>query len=80
MTTNSPPSSSDGQSSSAFERFHEGVRRWIWDQGWSALRPIQEKAADAILRAETDVILSAPTAGGKTEAAFLPIASRLAAS
>jgi len=80
MTTNSPPSSSEAHSSSAFERFHEGIRRWIWDQGWTALRPIQERAADAILRAEADVILSAPTAGGKTEAAFLPIASKLAES
>ncbi len=78
MTTNSPPSNSDGKGSTAFERFHEGVRRWVWDQGWTALRPIQERAADPILRGDADVIISAPTAGGKTEAAFLPIASRLA--
>ena len=78
MTTNSPPSNSEGQGSSAFERFHEGVRRWVWDQGWTALRPVQERAAEPILNGSTDVIISAPTAGGKTEAAFLPIASRLA--
>jgi len=78
MTTNSPPSSSDGSGSTAFGHFHEGVRRWVWEQGWTALRPIQERAAAPILRGDTDVIISAPTAGGKTEAAFLPIASRLA--
>jgi ATP-dependent Lhr-like helicase len=50
----------------------------VWDQGWTALRPIQERAADPILRGDADVIISAPTAGGKTEAAFLPIVSRLA--
>ena len=78
MTTDSPRSSSDLDPSSAFERFHAGVQRWIWDQGWKALRPVQEHAARQILDGNADVIISAPTAGGKTEAAFLPIASRLA--
>ena len=78
MTTDSPHSSSDRHPSSAFERFHAGVQRWIWDQGWKALRPVQERAALQILDGNADVIISAPTAGGKTEAAFLPIASRLA--
>ena len=77
-TTDSPRSSSEQQSSSVFDRLHEGVRRWIWDQNWTALRPIQERAAVPILEGSSDVIISAPTAGGKTEAAFLPIASRLA--
>lgn len=71
-------SSSDGSQSSAFDRFHEGVQRWIWQQGWQQLRKIQESAADPILGGVADVIVAAPTAGGKTEAAFLPIASRLA--
>lgn len=79
MTT-SPPSNSEAEGSSAFERFHEGVQRWIWDQGWTALHPVQERAAEPILAGDRDVIISAPTAGGKTEAAFLPIASRLAES
>ena len=78
MTTDSPRSNSDRHPSSAFERFHAGVQRWIWDQGWKALRPVQERAALQILDGNADVIISAPTAGGKTEAAFLPIASRLA--
>ncbi len=78
MTTDSPRSSSDPHASSAFERFHPGVQRWIWEQEWKALRLVQEHAARQILDGNADVIISAPTAGGKTEAAFLPIASRLA--
>lgn len=73
----SPPSSSDGRSSSAFHQLHSGVQRWIWDKGWRELRPIQELALEPIL-AGRDVVLAAPTAGGKTEAAFLPIVSRIA--
>ena len=78
MTTNSPRSSSDPHPSAAFERFHPGVQRWIWEQEWKSLRPVQEHAAQQIMDGNADVIISAPTAGGKTEAAFLPIASRLA--
>ncbi|MEL6383640.1 MAG: DEAD/DEAH box helicase, partial [Cyanobacteria bacterium J06626_18] len=78
MTT-SPPSSSSGQeqTSSGFQRLHPGVQKWIWQQKWPSLRPIQEQAIPPILTGETDVIISAATAGGKTEAAFLPIFSRL---
>jgi ATP-dependent Lhr-like helicase len=75
----SPPSSSDPpRDSSAFQRLHPRIQRWIWDREWPALRPIQERAIPPILDARSDVIISAPTAGGKTEAAFLPIASALA--
>jgi ATP-dependent Lhr-like helicase len=48
------------------------MQRWIWDQGWTELRDIQEMAVAPILARE-DVIISAATASGKTEAAFLPI-------
>lgn len=78
MTT-SPASGSEPPSSSAFERLHPGVQRWIWRRGWRSLRPIQEHAAVPILAGDRDVLITAPTAGGKTEAAFLPIVSRLAA-
>ncbi|MGD1904766.1 MAG: DEAD/DEAH box helicase [Leptolyngbyaceae cyanobacterium] len=78
MTT-LPPSSSNGgqQASSGFQRLHPGVQKWIWQQKWPALRPIQEDAIPPILVGQQDVIISAATAGGKTEAAFLPIFSRL---
>jgi ATP-dependent helicase Lhr and Lhr-like helicase len=70
-------SSSDRPLSSAFDQLHERVQRWIWQQQWMELRDIQEQAIAPILSAQRDVIISAATAGGKTEAAFLPIFSRL---
>jgi ATP-dependent Lhr-like helicase len=74
MTTTSPPSSSNYEdNSTAFGRLHPSIQRWIWDKNWSDLKPVQEHAAGPILAATNDVIITAPTAGGKTEAAFLPI-------
>jgi len=40
--------------------------------GWSSLWPVQESTIDAVLAGHNCVVL-APTAGGKTEAAFFPI-------
>ena len=62
----------------AFESLHEKVRRWIWQQGWEGLRDVQERSIPLLLSGERDLIIMAATAGGKTEAAFLPIVSRLA--
>jgi len=64
--------------SRAFEHFHPKVQRWIWEQNWTELRDAQEASADVILEGNRDVIIASATASGKTEAAFLPIASRLA--
>ncbi|MBP0458332.1 DEAD/DEAH box helicase [Streptomyces montanisoli] len=44
--------------------------------GWKGLRPLQEAAVAPLVRGE-DAILLAPTAGGKTEAACLPLLSRM---
>ncbi len=63
--------------SSAFHRLHPKIQRWIWRTGWEELRDIQEQAIPAILAKEKDVVIAAATAGGKTEAAFLPILSAL---
>jgi ATP-dependent Lhr-like helicase len=75
----SQASSSEGasRSSASFDRLHADVRRWIWDQGWAELRDIQETAITLLLEGSGDVLISAATAGGKTEAAFLPICSRI---
>lgn len=64
--------------SSSFDLLHEKVRRWIWRQGWEGLRDIQERSIPHLLSGSRDLIISAGTASGKTEAAFLPIASRIA--
>ena len=69
----SPHSSSNP--SSAFELLAEPVRRWIWDQNWTELRDIQERAITTLLEEDRDLVIAAPTAGGKTEAAFLPLIS-----
>ena len=66
---------SNSNASSAFDLLAEPVRRWIWDQGWTELRDIQEHAILGLLKADQDLIIAAPTAGGKTEAAFLPLIS-----
>jgi ATP-dependent Lhr-like helicase len=72
-----PANVSVGKVSVGFDQLHKQVQRWIWQQNWTELREIQEQAIAPILAGTTDVILSAATAGGKTEAAFLPIFSRL---
>lgn len=72
----SPPSASDTPAS-VFQQLHPKVQRWIWEQGWAELRSAQVKAIPPVLAGELDVIISAATAAGKTEAAFLPIVSTL---
>lgn len=64
--------------SSAFDALAEPVKRWVWRQKWPSLRDVQEKAIPAILDGG-DVVISARTAAGKTEAAFLPLISRVLA-
>jgi ATP-dependent Lhr-like helicase len=72
-----PEPQADRQASSAFWLLHEKVRRWIWEQRWEELRDIQEQAIRTVLEKDDDVLISAATARGKTEAAFLPICSTL---
>lgn len=61
--------------STAFEQLSPGVQSWLYRQGWKGLRPIQEAAVPLIVAADRDLLITAPTAGGKTEAAFLPLVS-----
>ena len=70
---NSHPSSSER--STAFDLLADPVRRWIWGKGWSSLHDIQEKSIPILLNRDNDLIIAAATAGGKTEAAFLPLIS-----
>lgn len=50
-------------------RLQDGIAHTL---GWSSLRPVQELTIEAVLAGRNCVVL-APTAGGKTEAAFFPI-------
>lgn len=58
-----------------FSRLDRRVQKWVYQQGWTNLRDIQEKAIDPILEGQQDVVISASTASGKTEAFFLPACS-----
>ncbi|MCX5691521.1 MAG: DEAD/DEAH box helicase, partial [Planctomycetota bacterium] len=63
----------------SFERLHPAVQHHIVNSlGWRQLRPLQEAAIVPLLEGN-DAILLAPTAAGKTEAAMLPILSRMVA-
>jgi ATP-dependent helicase Lhr and Lhr-like helicase len=63
--------------SSAFSRFPPRLQEAIVSSlGWSSLRPVQEMAGHAILDGK-NVVVSAPTAGGKTEAAIFPVLATL---
>jgi ATP-dependent Lhr-like helicase len=63
--------------SRTFERLHPHVQRWIYNAHWTGLRDAQERAIPLLIQPAGDVLISAATAGGKTEAAFLPIISNL---
>ena len=61
----------------AFDHLAPPLQRWLWEQGWSGLRAAQAEALVPILDGRQDVIVAAATASGKTEAAFLPLLTRL---
>lgn len=56
-----------------FDLLHPVIQHHVVNTlGWPALRPLQEESVARIL-AGSDAVLLAPTAGGKTEAALLPL-------
>lgn len=56
-----------------FERYAPFIQDFIYRNNWGSLRAIQAAAGDAIFNTDENVLLSASTASGKTEAAFFPI-------
>ncbi len=64
-------------SSTSFDLLDRRIQYWIWQNNWEGLRDIQERGIPAILAKDRDVILSAATASGKTEAAFHPILTHM---
>ena len=60
-----------------FDRLHPAVQHHVVNSlEWRHLRPLQEAAVEPILSG-SHALLLAPTAGGKTEAAVLPVFSRM---
>lgn len=64
----------------AFSKLHSKIQEAIWKQQWEELRPLQVEAIEEVSSTDNHLILAAATASGKTEAAFLPILSQLAAA
>jgi ATP-dependent helicase Lhr and Lhr-like helicase len=61
--------------SQSFRLLTKRLQQGIIDQlGWKSLRSVQENSIPEILSGN-NAIIQAATAGGKTEAAFLPILS-----
>ena len=56
-----------------FERYAPFIQDYIYRSGWQALRGVQNAAGEAIFGTDDNVLLTASTASGKTEAAFFPI-------
>ncbi len=60
-----------------FERYAPFIQDYIYRSGWKSLRAVQNAAGDAIFGTDQNVLLTASTASGKTEAAFFPILTLL---
>ncbi len=60
-----------------FDRYAPFIQDYIYRSGWQTLRGVQNAAGDAIFGTDHNVLLTASTASGKTEAAFFPILTLL---
>lgn len=58
-----------------YRHLDKRIQKWLFNQGWADLREIQKRAIAPILSGKSDILISAPTAAGKTEAFFLPACS-----
>lgn len=65
-------------SEDAFALLHPGVQRAIYEMGWKEIREVQQEAIREVYGTDNHLLVCAQTAGGKTEAAFLPVISKLA--
>lgn len=61
----------------AFELLSPAVRKFVRDKRWEGFRDIQSAAIKKIMGDNGHYILASRTASGKTEAAFLPILSKV---
>ena len=60
-----------------FDRYAHFIRNYIYESGWQMLRGVQNAAGDVIFNTDENLLLTASTASGKTEAAFFPILTLL---
>lgn len=57
----------------AYSLLKREIKEYIYDQKWQNLTKIQTASIQQAMTTENNLILCAPTASGKTEAAFLTI-------
>ena len=60
-----------------FARYSPFIQDYIYRSGWTSLRGVQNAAGEAIFGTDDNMLLTASTASGKTEAAFFPILTLL---
>ncbi len=72
-----PDSARTVAEAAAIARLDPAIQRPLYAMGWTRLRPLQVAAIGSIYETDGDLIVSAQTAAGKTEAAFLPILSKV---
>jgi ATP-dependent Lhr-like helicase len=63
-----------------YSRLAPFIREYIYEKKWNELRDIQEAAIGEVLDGTGHILIASGTASGKTEAAFFPILSLIAAS
>ena len=61
----------------SFDLLSNPIKEFIYNKNWKELRPIQKAAIERIINSNENFILASRTASGKTEAAFLPIISKI---
>ncbi|OLP18472.1 ATP-dependent helicase [Leptolyngbya sp. 'hensonii'] len=61
----------------AFDRLAPFIQEYIYSHGWTELRQVQAEACRVIFDTDAHLLIAAGTASGKTEAAFLPVLTRL---
>jgi len=60
-----------------FDRLAPFIQAYIYQQGWTILRPVQVEACRVLFETDAHLLIAAGTASGKTEAAFLPVLTLL---
>jgi len=62
---------------SAFSLLHPTIQQKLYQMKWTEIRSVQADAIHAVFESQDHLVISASTASGKTEAAFLPVLSKI---
>ncbi|MDR2735101.1 MAG: DEAD/DEAH box helicase [Spirochaetota bacterium] len=62
---------------SAFEKLAPFIQDYIWRNEWNELHEVQVAACDVVFNSDANLLIATPTASGKTEAAFLPVITKI---